>query len=552
MTDTLRDPDETTPAPHARRRLILATVVILLVAALALTPPLLNVDRLRHRIATSMSQSLGRPVHLDRVTFHVLPMPGFTLENLVVSEDPAFGYEPVIRANRVEATLRVSSLWRRQVEISTIRFDVDDFGAGPSINIVRNAQGRWNLEDILTQAAHANTAPTAQRKAGPVPRFPYIEATGARVNLKLGNEKMPFSLTDAEFALWLPNSREWHLRLKAQPARTDTNASDTGEIRLEGTLGRAPSMATVPVNLTLDWAHAQMGEATRLLTGDDAGWRGTVEAGATLVGQLNSARLTTSLHLIDLRRADFVPNKLLDISSHCTAEANLTLVTLAQATCTIPNSGPQPITFASTLFDLQHPAQATASIDIHEVPLDWAVDWARLFTQRIPTDLNPTGTIDGTVSHPSGNSTTKWTGDLQATLKSLTTNNHRVDFSEKPVVFDWRSTSPAPTTAPGSLQLQLQPVSVRPGGSSQLLLTGTIDPNGYTAHLAGTASPSQIRALGDDVLPPLGQELVESSKASAAATPAPVDIQCSRPFDGVQHCVVLHAEAPAPKTRHKR
>ena len=95
MTNIDTGLDETTHVPQTRRRVILAAVVIVLVAALALTPPLINVDRLRHRIATSMSQSLGRPVHLDRVSFHLLPMPGFTLENLVVSEDPAFGYEPV-------------------------------------------------------------------------------------------------------------------------------------------------------------------------------------------------------------------------------------------------------------------------------------------------------------------------------------------------------------------------------------------------------------------------------------------------------------------------
>jgi len=549
MTHTDSGIDETTHAPRTRRRIILAAVAILLIAALALTPPLLNVDRLRHRIATSMSQSLGRPVHLDRVSFHLLPMPGFTLVNLVVSEDPAFGYEPVIRANRVEARLRVSSLWRRQVEISTIRFDVDEFGAGPSVNIVRNAQGRWNLEDILVQAAHANTAPTAQRKAGSAPRFPYIEATGARVNLKLGNEKMPFSLTDADFALWLPNPQEWHLRLQAHPARTDTNAFDTGEVRLEGTLGRAPTMATVPINLKLDWAHAQMGEATRLLTGNDAGWRGTVEAGATLIGQVNSAKLTTDLHLTDLRRADFVPEKLLDVSTRCTAAADLTQVTLTNAACTIPNGGPQPITLSSVIFDVQHPAQAEVSLDVHQVPVAWALDWARLFTQHIPADLSLMGTMEGTLSRPPGDSI--WTGALQATLNSVTAGKRQFDFTGKPVMFDWRAV-PAAGAAAGSLQLQLEPVAIRPGGSSQLVLTGAVDPNGYTTRLAGTASAAQITALGNDVLPPFGDELVETAKPLPATAVAPVDIECSRPFNGVQQCVARHAEAKPAKGRRRR
>ena len=30
----------------------------------------------------------GRPVHLDRVSLNLLPLPGFILENFVVEEDP--------------------------------------------------------------------------------------------------------------------------------------------------------------------------------------------------------------------------------------------------------------------------------------------------------------------------------------------------------------------------------------------------------------------------------------------------------------------------------
>src|ERR1700753_1674098 len=103
--------DEDAPSPHIRRRIILTAVAIFLVLLLVLTPPLINVNRLRRRIATSMSLSLGRPVHLDGVSLQALPIPGLVLQNLVVSEDPAFGSEPAIRANKVLLTLRPSSLW---------------------------------------------------------------------------------------------------------------------------------------------------------------------------------------------------------------------------------------------------------------------------------------------------------------------------------------------------------------------------------------------------------------------------------------------------------
>src|SRR5665213_2011304 len=82
-----------------KRRAIWVLVAVLVLVALVITPPLISVNRLRRRIATSMSQSLGRPVRLGDVTLNVLPVPGFTLTNLVVDEDPSFGSEPVLSAN---------------------------------------------------------------------------------------------------------------------------------------------------------------------------------------------------------------------------------------------------------------------------------------------------------------------------------------------------------------------------------------------------------------------------------------------------------------------
>ena len=376
----LERPPDTAAPPRSHKRLIRIAILVAILLILVFTPPLINVNRLRRRITTSMSQALGRPVHLDRVSIHLLPIPGFTLENLVVSEDPAFGYEPVIRANRVEATLRVSSLWRRQVEFSTIRFDVDQFGSGPSLNIVRNAAGHWNLEHIFMSAAHANTAPTAQATAGPAPRFPYIEATGARVNLKLGDEKMPFSLTDADFALWLPQPDQWHVRLQGRPARTDTNASDTGLLRLEGILQRAATMAQVPVDLHASWNGTPLGEASRLVTGSDMGWRGSVGSSATLTGTLGSAQLTTSLHLADLRRADFIPYQSLDVIIDCKSQADVTAAVLHDPTCTADDGKITAI--ADTLTFTAAPQGLR--IGTAKTPFNYFLDWARLFSPDIP------------------------------------------------------------------------------------------------------------------------------------------------------------------------
>ena len=223
-----------TGSPHrVRNWLVFVFVVLVIVFLLGFIPPLLNVNRFKSRVDRNISAALGRPVHFDRLSLTVLPVPGFTLDNFVIDEDPAFGSEPTLRADEVHIDLRVSSLWHHGVEFSKIAL------TEPSVNLVHRADGRWNIEDLLLQASHIEAAPTAQRFAGPAPRFPYIEATGARLNVKAGQEKTPFSLIDADFSLWLPEPHQWHLRLEARPIRTDTAPGDTGTLQMEGTLGVA-------------------------------------------------------------------------------------------------------------------------------------------------------------------------------------------------------------------------------------------------------------------------------------------------------------------------
>jgi hypothetical protein len=532
---------------RTRRKLLLAAVFLAVVAALVLLPPYINGEHYRRRIAESMSRSLGRPVHIDTVSFHILPTTGITLGGLVVDENPAFGNEPVIRANVVEATLRLSSLWRRQIEISRLSFEVDSNGSGPSVNIVRNAAGRWNLQDILTQAAHANTAPTSQSKHGPAPRFPYIEATGARVNLKLGDEKMPFSLTDADFALWLPSPQQWQIRLKALPARTDTNASDTGTITLEGTLGRASTLAAVPLNLTASWAHAPLGEATRILSGEDQQWRGLLDAGARLTGTVGAAHLDTNLHLTDLRRSDFVPADLLDVSSHCMAAADLTQVELTDTTCTLPTGGPQPITLTAASVNLQSPAAAAFSISLQQLPADWLLGWARLVTQQIP-EMHVNGTLDGNLQHTAaGSDIPLWQGNLDAALQSVTRGSNTQGFAAKPVVLHMQLED-TPTTT-----LQLAPALIHLGENSQLTLSGDADPSQISLLFTGTATAEQLRSFGSSLFTPLGDNLAATVKSPAASSAAlPVDIACIHPYTGATACQPMQAAAPKARPHHRR
>ncbi|MDP9122863.1 MAG: AsmA family protein, partial [Acidobacteriota bacterium] len=333
---------------------------MLLLLCLVFIPPLLNVSRFQRRITSNLSGALGRPVHLDRVRLSLLPLPGFTLENFVVDEDPAFGYEPILRASQVRATVRLSSLWSHHVEFSRI-----SLSETTSVNLVRLPNGHWNFEPVLLQASRLEAAPTAQPFPGPAPRFPYIEASGARLNLKFGEEKMPVALTDSDFALWLPGPREWHFRLEAHPARTDVAPADIGLLRVEGILGgshtQAASLAEVPMDLHADWQAAPLAGLSRLLLGRDAGLRGSLTLSVHTTGTPARSSVTADVKLAQVRRADFIPAHLVALQAACQATATASFQSFSQIVCRWPpEASPEGsvLTASGAIPDLRDPPSA--------------------------------------------------------------------------------------------------------------------------------------------------------------------------------------------------
>ena len=545
---------EETPRLHPhRRRLVYLLFAVLALVVLLLIPPLISVNRYKRRIATSISDSLGRPVHLDRVTLNLLPMPGFTLENLVVGEDPAFGSEPVIRAASVRATLRLSSLWTRRVEFSTISFDE------PSVNLVHTSNGKWNLESILLRASHITAAPTAQRRAGPAPRFPYIEATGARLNLKLDQEKTPVSLTDADFALWLPDPQQWHLRIKAHPARTDTNASDTGTLQVEGTLGRAASLGQVPINLTGQWSSVPLGEATRVLLGRDAGLRGEMDLTASAQGTVGDSTLQARLRLNDVRRADFIPNRTLTVDLQCLANATSLFHAFGNVRCNWPPaaSGAPLLAITGDLPNIRQPRTAALHIVAPSLPAATLLEWLHVASDRVPADIAAAGSLTGDIAYnpnfdpgsPAAASTRGWTGNLQMTGASLIAPHGTTSLVVGDVVLS--SIAPPPTrprnpqnsrrqpvttslpTGPASGGFLLAPTSLALGGKDPAILDGHFDATGYTLHLTGMASTARLMALAA-ALPQFGDGLAEVLPTNRAAGPYRIDLTATRPWRGPQ------------------
>lgn len=485
-----------------KRRSLIALAVLLLLLIAIIAPPLIQINRFRHRITDSIAAAIGRPVSADSVQFQLLPRPSLVLSNFVVAEEPAFGAEPLLRAPAVTARIRLRSLLRGRLRISRISLDE------PSLNLTRGRDGRWTLQHLLIVAAQATKNAMS---AAHTDEFPYIESTNARVNLKVGAEKTPFSLEDVDFAFFALSSGRWRVRLRGRPVRTDIEVEDSGALRLDGTFISAASLNDVQANLTARWDKLQLGELTRLAKKTDAGWRGDVELQAAVAGPLRDLDVTAHAKLFGLRRTEFVPATSIDPELNCTAKFAYPDAALHYVSCILPVAEKASRIEAHGTVSLTSPVtQSDFIVDIDAVPAASLLEAARHARQNLIRDVHAEGVADGSF---------RWDGSAwhgSAAMPQLTVRSSN-GVASPPLVIDalrvavGDAATPAiapPVKRRGRIQRQpaapiadaantwrLDPLRIDLGGKLPLTLSATATTHGYTVHWNGTAAWDRLMPL---------------------------------------------------------
>ena len=371
------------PSRRNRRRILAGAVLLLL--ALIIVPPYVRVNRYREEMAGSLSRALGREVRLGEITLKLVPQPGFEVTNLVIMDDPAFSAEPMVQAETVTAALRMTSLFRRRLEIARLSLQYT------SLNLVRNAEGRWNLEGLLARAAQTPSAPTAAIP-DERPRFPYIEAEDARVNFKFGSEKKPYALSQADFALWLQADDEWNMRLKAVPVRTDLPLSDSATLRVTGSFRRAERVRDMALNFRAEIEDAQMGQIARFFYGRDRGLRGTVDLGVNLAGTASDLAVSSDVTMVDFRRYD-VASASSRIQARCTARFDGVAEHLHAVECAVPAGGEGDLYVRGSIRRLMSEPEFDLGIAVRRLPVSAALATARRLKLDLPEDLTGDGEL---------------------------------------------------------------------------------------------------------------------------------------------------------------
>jgi uncharacterized protein involved in outer membrane biogenesis len=461
----------------------------------------------------------------------MLPRPGFVLTDLDVDEGPAYGSEPVLHANTVVASIRLFSLWRGQLALD--RISVDE----ASVNLVRNAEGHWNADSLLSTSTASPTSTGASTRHP----LPYMEATNSRINVKFDAEKIPFSLVSTDASLWREEDG-WHIRLRGQPVRTDipTDPADTGIVRMEATMRPASRLSGMPLHVDMDWRKAQLGQLSLLLLGSDEDWRGDLTGELHADGSADALTISTRLRAIGVHRAEFLSSAGLDFDANCSLLYHYSARSFEKVECNSPVGDGRVHLTGNMPTDAAAP-QLTLELD--KVPAQAPLDLLRTLRGNFDQSLSAQGSFSGKMTYSPAESTLAQQPPVHFQVRpALQLHNRHAGKAPQPTsslqgsftAQDLRISgeglaNPISVTtlvlAPAPLQPNQPPaltasITLPAGASAPLLLAAQLNQQGFDLTVRGASSLPRLRDLAHVAGISQAQALTQLSNIQTNATPA--------------------------------
>ncbi len=266
--------------------------VALVIATQIAASFLVRTQGIHKYLVAHLARAFGRSVEVRHFNVLLLPSPVLDAELVSIAEDPAFGNEYFLRAERLTAGLRWSGLLRGRFEFGTLAL------TRPSLVLVRNEQGEWNLERWLPPAK--STLGAGSRFYGPRPlptpsnRLQKIDVDDGRINFKIGNEKLPFAFLGVSGSVEQVSSGRWRLQLEAEPWRSGVTLQSAGTLTVRGDVAGTSSRLQ-PAEIEVHWGKVSLADLLRLSRGYDYGLRGvfSLDGTAKSVGTTRTAGAAT-------------------------------------------------------------------------------------------------------------------------------------------------------------------------------------------------------------------------------------------------------------------
>jgi AsmA family len=362
---------------------------VLGVVAIGLVAPKISADRFRPRIQAALEAALNRPVHLGAVHLNLFTGPGFTVDDVLIDDDPAAGIEPFAHVESMQARIRWTSLFSGKLAFSSLRLDA------PSVNVVRMPSGPWNIQPLLD---HRPQSSAPHRRA-----IPDIQIRGGRIDFKFGDTKSVFYISDADVDVYANENGDVVIRFSGAPARTDQASQSFGELTARGLLqSGANGEDQLSMGVHLD--RTAISELTRLFHGSDIGVHGFVLANAKLAGPISNIGITGDLNISDVHRWDLMPSPGEGWTLNYRGSLNLNGHHLELATIDTPSAAaaqPDPVSAEFRLDDYLVAPKWSGNLQFRGLPAAPLVETARHLGAPFPPGVQVEGKVEGGIGYSS-------------------------------------------------------------------------------------------------------------------------------------------------------
>jgi hypothetical protein len=374
-------------------------LLILLWLADAGISVLIRHTRVQRKLTARLEAAFGRPVEVGGYGFSLWRGPALEAQSVTVGEDPRFGREYFLRAESLTVRLRWQGLLRGHLELGTVSL------MRPSLNLVRNAEGDWNLAEWLPKPAGVSPASGAVMpgasavRVRPSVRFGRIEVDSGRINFKRGDEKLPFALVGVTGYVEPESPGRWSMNLVAVPTRAAVIVQQAGILHLSGHLGGTSSRLR-PAALDISWSDASLPDVLRLARSYDYGVRGALALtmnARTADNEDSGWNIQSRVEFRQLHRWDLAlrpDNPSVNVTSKVYWNPATPVLVLRDATI----EGPHSHADADMLLALSPPPGLVPnalpfSIDVptSTIDLNDALAWLRAFHSDVADDISVHG-----------------------------------------------------------------------------------------------------------------------------------------------------------------
>src|SRR5579864_1872008 len=133
---------------------IVAGVIVVLLLVAAVLPFVIDANRFRPEIESSLNTALNRKVDIGNIRLSILSG-GVTVENISISDDPSFNTGPFLKARSLSVNLELLPLiFSRAIHVTGLTIDQ------PSVTLLRSPAGTWNFSTLGTNQTESKNART--------------------------------------------------------------------------------------------------------------------------------------------------------------------------------------------------------------------------------------------------------------------------------------------------------------------------------------------------------------------------------------------------------